>query len=66
VSPKQRAAITERFGRAKLGNREQAVAERVASDDPWLKSCGAYAIGTFAMKSLEVELGKCLEHPDPV
>jgi hypothetical protein len=24
------------------------------------------AIGTFAIKSLEVELGKCLEHPDPL
>jgi hypothetical protein len=66
VSPQQRAAIAERFVRAKVGNREQAVAELVASDDPWLKSCGAYAIGTFAIKSLEVELGKCLEHPDPL
>jgi AAA family ATP:ADP antiporter len=65
VSPQQRAAIAERFVRAKVGNREQAIAELVASDDPWLKSCGAYAIGTFAIKSLEVELGKCLEHPDP-
>jgi hypothetical protein len=52
--------------RAKVGNREQAVAEPVASDDPWLKSCGAYAIGTFATKPLEAELGKCLEHPDPL
>jgi AAA family ATP:ADP antiporter len=66
VSPQQRAAIAERFVRAKVGNREQAIAELVASDDPWLKSCGAYAIGTFAIKSLEVELGKCLEHPDPL
>jgi hypothetical protein len=66
VSPKQRAAIAERFVPAKVGNREQAVTELVASDDPWLKSCGAYAIGTFRVKSLEVELGKCLEHPDPL
>ena len=35
-------------------NREQAVAELVACDDPRLKM------------SLEVELGKCLEHPDPL
>ncbi len=66
VSPRQRAAIAERFVRAKVGNREQAVAELLASDDPWLKSCGAYAIGTFAIKSLEGELGACLEHPDPL
>jgi hypothetical protein len=35
-------------------NREQAVAELVACDDPRLKM------------SLEVELVKCLEHPDPL
>ena len=66
VSPRQRAAIAERFVHAKVGNREQAVAELLASDDPWLKSCGAYAIGTFAITSLEVALGSCLEHPDPL
>jgi AAA family ATP:ADP antiporter len=66
VSPKERAAIAEHFVRARVENREQAVAEMVASDDPWLKSCGAYAIGAFAIKSLEVELGRCLEHPDPL
>jgi hypothetical protein len=66
VSPRQRAAIADRFVRAKIGNREQAVAGLLASDDPWLKSCGAYAIGTFAIKSLEAELGPCLNHPDPL
>jgi AAA family ATP:ADP antiporter len=66
VSPKQRAAIAERFVHTKVGNRDQAVAELLASDDPWLKSCGAYAIGTFAILSLEGELGPCLEHPDPL
>jgi len=66
VRPKERAAIAERLMRAKVENREQAVAELVASDDPWLKSCGAYAIGTFGMNSLQAELEKCLEHPDPL
>ena len=66
VSPKERAGIAERLVRAKVENREQAVAELVASDDPWLKSCGAYAIGTLGMKSLEAELNRCLEHPDPL
>lgn len=66
VSSRQKAVIAERFVRAKVGNREQAVAELLASDDPWLKSCGAYAIGTFGIKSLEEKLGECLEHPDPL
>jgi len=66
VSPKERAAIAEHFVRTRVEDREQAVAELMASDDPWLKSCGAYAIGTFAIKSLEVELRRCLEDPDPL
>ena len=66
VSSKERAVIGERFVKAKVDNREQAVAELLTSDDPWLKSCGAYAIGTFAITSLEEKLGECLEHPDPL
>jgi hypothetical protein len=66
VNPKERAVIAERFVRTRVENREQAVAELMASDDPWLKSCGAYAIGTFAIKSLEVELERCLEDSDPL
>ncbi|HXT26723.1 MAG TPA: Npt1/Npt2 family nucleotide transporter [Candidatus Eisenbacteria bacterium] len=66
VSPRERAAIAERLVHAKVENREQAVAELVASDDPWLKSCGAYAIGALEMISLQTELDKCLEHPDPL
>ncbi|HKU25532.1 MAG TPA: Npt1/Npt2 family nucleotide transporter [Candidatus Sulfotelmatobacter sp.] len=66
VSPTERAAIGERLVRTRVENREQAVAELIGSSDPWLKSCGAYAIGTFAMRSLEGELGRCLEHPDPL
>jgi ATP:ADP antiporter, AAA family len=66
VSVKDRAVIAERFVRAKVENREQAVAELVASDDPWLKSCGAYAIGSLGLLTLEGELNRCLEHPDPL
>jgi AAA family ATP:ADP antiporter len=66
VSHKDRAVIAERFVRAKVENREQAVAELVASDDPWLKSCGAYAIGSLGLIGLEGELNRCLEHADPL
>jgi hypothetical protein len=52
--------------RAKVENGEQAVSELVASDDPWLKSCGAYAIGSLGLLTLEGELNRCLEHPDPL
>ena len=66
VSPKERAAIAHRFVHAGVENREQAVAELIGSEDPWLKSCGAYAIGMFGITSLEVELKRCLEDPDPL
>jgi hypothetical protein len=31
-----------------------------------LVSCGAYAIGTFGIRSLEGELSRSLNHPDPL
>jgi AAA family ATP:ADP antiporter len=66
VSVEDRAGIARRIVRAKVENREQAVAELIASDDPWLKSCGAYAIGTLGMESLKYELERCLAHSDPL
>jgi ATP:ADP antiporter, AAA family len=66
VSVTQRAALAERFVHAKVETQEQAVAVLVASDDSWLRSCGAYAIGSLGMKSLEGELNRCLSDPDPL
>jgi AAA family ATP:ADP antiporter len=66
ITVAERAEIAQRLVRSKIESQEQAVAELVASDDPWLKSCGAYAIGSLGMRSLEVELDRCLAHPDPL
>jgi len=66
VSAKDRAGIATRFVRARVETREQAVAELIASDDPWLKSCGAYAAGTLGLESLKHEVEGCLTHPDPL
>jgi len=62
----ERAQIAERLVHTKIENKEQAVAELVESDDPWLKSCGAYAIGVFGIKSLEGKLNRCLNDTDPL
>ena len=62
----ERAQIAHRLVRVKIESQEQAVAELVASDDPWLKSCGAYAIGTLGIKSLEDQLDRCLNESDPL
>jgi len=66
VSPKERADLANRLVHAKIENREQAIIALVLSEDPWLKSCGAYAIGSLGMFALEKELDRCLEHQDPL
>jgi AAA family ATP:ADP antiporter len=66
ITVAERAQLAHRLVRAKIESQEQAVAELVASDDPWLKSCGAYAIGTLGIKSLADQLDQCLNESDPL
>jgi len=53
VSVAERAQIGDRLVRARMESKEEAIAALVGSEDPWLRSCGAYAIGSFGLKSLE-------------
>ncbi len=66
VTIAERVRLANRMVGTEVQSREEAVAALVASEDPWLKSCGAYAVGSLGLKSLEVELDRCLEHPDPL
>jgi ATP:ADP antiporter, AAA family len=66
VTVAERAELAQRLVRMKIESQEQAVAELVASQDPWLKSCGAYAIGSLGLKSLEDQLDQCLKESDPL
>lgn len=66
VTVAERVRLAELVVGTDMGSREQAVAALVRSDDPWLKSCGAYAVGTLGLRSLEPEIDRCLEHPDPL
>jgi hypothetical protein len=66
ITVAERARIANRLVGAKIENQEHAVTALVNSDDPWLKSCGAYAIGSFGMKSMECELDRCLNDSDPL
>jgi hypothetical protein len=66
ITVAERATIANRLVRSKIENREHAVAALVTSDDPWLRSCGAHAIGTFGLKALEGELNRCLNDSDPL
>jgi AAA family ATP:ADP antiporter len=66
ITVPERALLAQRLVRAKIENQEQAVAALVTSDNAWLRSCGAYAIGMFGMRSLEGELNRCLNDTDPL
>jgi len=66
ISVEDRVRLANRMVGAKVESQEEAVAALVGSDDPWLKSCGAYAIGTLGLKSLEKYLDECLAHSDPL
>jgi ATP:ADP antiporter, AAA family len=66
ITVTERAQMAHRLVHAKIESLEQAVAILVGSEDPWLKSCGAYAIGTLGIKSLEGELNRCLNDSDPL
>ncbi len=66
VSLAERVSIANRLVPARIESSEQAIAVLVASNDPRLRSCGAHAVGIFKLKSLEHELNRCLNHPDPL
>ena len=66
ITVHERARIAGRLVHTTIDSQEQAVSALLASDDPWLRSCGAYAIGTFGLKSLEGELQRCLNDADPL
>jgi ATP:ADP antiporter, AAA family len=66
VSVDERVRLAHRMVGAKVESREEAAAALLLSEEPWLKSCGAYAVGMFSLRTLEPELDRCLEHADPL
>jgi AAA family ATP:ADP antiporter len=66
VSVGERASIAGRLVPVRIDSSEEAAAALVASDDPWLRSCGAYAIGTLGLTALAHELDRCATDPNPL
>src|SRR5262249_29523986 len=66
VSVPERVSIANRMTGTKIESREEAITALMGSDDPWLKSCAAYAIGLLKMQGLKPTLEDCLQHPDPL
>ena len=51
---------------ASLGDREEAIAVMMMSQDPWLKSCAAYAIGELRLARFAAQIKEWSAHPDPL
>jgi AAA family ATP:ADP antiporter len=66
VTVYERAHLAQRMVHTKIESQEQAVTALIASEDPWLRSCGAFAVGAFGLRSLEDQLNRCLNDSDPL
>jgi AAA family ATP:ADP antiporter len=66
VTVAERVALANRLVGATVETREEAVAALLASEDPWLQSCAAYAIGALGLTALAAELDRLGEAPDPL
>jgi hypothetical protein len=64
VSVAERVRLANSFVGAPMGTREEAVLALLHSDDPWIRSCGAYAVGTLGLRELEPELDRWEETDD--
>jgi AAA family ATP:ADP antiporter len=66
VSDAQRAHLANRLLGASLGDRDEAISVLVESQDPWLQSCAAYAIGEFRLVQFADQIDKWCTHQDPL
>jgi AAA family ATP:ADP antiporter len=66
VSARQRAHLANRLLGATLGDRDEAISVLMLSQDPWLQSCAAYAIGEFRLMQFEGEVEKWCTAADPL
>lgn len=65
VSPRERARIAEDVLGAGIGSALDAVATLLSAADPWLRSCGAYAVGSYRLVPLLPRLAALADDPDP-
>jgi AAA family ATP:ADP antiporter len=65
ISMEERMTMANRLVGAPLETTEQAVSTLLASEDPWLRSCGVYAVGVLHLHKLEPELHKFGTAADP-
>ncbi len=64
-SLEERARVADRLLGATIPDQETAVTLLLASDDPWLQTCGAHAIGALGLSALAKQLEGLLSSSDP-
>jgi ATP:ADP antiporter, AAA family len=65
VSIDERIRLANQLVGAPLETPEQAITTLLASEDSWLRSCGAYAVGALRLYNLEGDLQKLADVADP-
>lgn len=66
VTIEERVALANTMLGTTVASHEEAVATLMLTENPWLQSCAAYAIGTLRLQKLEPELDKWLNASDPL
>lgn len=66
VPLERRIEIADRLLGSPLGGREEAVEVLATSQDPWLRSCAAYAIGELKLVKFANVLDRWTTDPDPL
>jgi len=66
VTREERVRLANKILGTRVDTHEDAVAALVASADPWLRSCGAYAIGALGLTRLAGELDRLDMNGDPL
>ena len=64
VTTGQRVDLAHRVLGAQPPSETEAVRLLLLSDDPWLKSCGVYAVGALRLEALLPEVEKLADSPD--
>jgi AAA family ATP:ADP antiporter len=66
VTPQQRLDYARRFCRSEVGSRVEALRIVLHSEDPWLRCCAVYTIGTDRLTEHLPDLERCAGSRDPL
>jgi ATP:ADP antiporter, AAA family len=66
VSVEDRIATANSMLGASIGDREEAIEVMALSQDPWLRSCAAYAMGEMRLTRFAPTLDQWANDPDPL